>query len=124
MHRLFALILAFGFMTAMIGQEVAFAQMTRAEEPGPTEVSAVPMSAECAEMMGLARQEPQPEKPCKGLTPDCIAKMGCAVPVALLPPVASDLAPALRAEILGLTPASPLMGRNIGPEPEPPTRLG
>jgi hypothetical protein len=44
-------------------------------------------------MMGLAKQKPQPEKPCQGMTPDCIAKMGCAGAVALIPPLAFAAAP-------------------------------
>ena len=124
MRRLVALLLALGFMTAMIGQEVAFAQMTQAEEAGPTEVSAVPMSAECAEMMGLQTKAQDSEKPCEGMTPECIAKMGCAPPLALLPPISSNLSREFRAVTPPHMPITPLVGRDTGPEPEPPTRLG
>lgn len=124
MRRLFALLLALGFMSAMIGQEAAFAQMAPTSEARETATPATQMSAECAEMMGLAKQKPKSDEPCHGMTPECIAKMGCAVPVALLPPLAPDAIPQFRTALPGLVPAAPLIGRNFGPEPEPPAPLG
>ncbi|WP_230206850.1 hypothetical protein [Novosphingobium sp. Gsoil 351] len=87
-------------------------------------VAAAQMSPECAEMMGLAKQKPQSDQPCQGMTPDCIAKMGCAVPLALLPPIAPDAIPQFRTALPGLVSAAPLIGRSFGPEPEPPAPLG
>lgn len=112
-----------GALLGLLGQEAAFAYVMPVDEAVQL-VAAAQMSPECAEMMGLAKQKPQSGKPCEGMTPDCIAKMGCAVPLALLPPIASNAAVEFRAEIPRLTPASPLIGRNVGPEPEPPARLG
>ncbi len=112
-----------GALLGLLGQEVAFAHFMPVD--GAVQlVAAAQMSPECAEMMGLAKQKPQSGKPCEGVTPDCIAKMGCAVPLALLPPIASDTAREFRAETPRLTLATPLIGRNVGPEPEPPARFG
>ncbi|WP_231736718.1 MULTISPECIES: hypothetical protein [Sphingobium] len=123
MKRRFSLLMLLGALLGLLGQEVAFAHVMPVD--GAVQlVAAAQMSPECAEMMGLAKQKPQSGKPCEGMTPDCIAKMGCAVPLALLPPIASDAAREYRAEIPRLTLAAPLIGRNVGPEPEPPARLG
>src|SRR5262249_11217520 len=52
----------------------AMANMTR---------NAAQMSSDCMEMMQKA---PKPgQKPCKGVTLDCIAAMGCVVPVLMVP---------------------------------------
>lgn len=123
MKRWLSLLLLLGALLGLLGQEPAFAHVMPVEKAEQT-TTAAQMSPECAEMMGLAKQKPQSGKPCEGMTPDCIAKMGCGVPVALLPPLASDSAPEFRAMIPGLAPAAPLIGRNFGPEPEPPARLG
>ena len=123
MKRWFSLLLLLGALLGLLGQEAAFAHVMPVANVEQT-VAASQMSADCAEMMGLAKQKPQPEKPCQGMTPDCIAKMGCAVPVALLPPLAPGVAREFRAATPPQMPVAPLVGRNTGPEPEPPTRLG
>ena len=124
MKRWFSLALLLGAILGLLGQEAAFAHVMPVEKAEQT-ATAAQMNADCAEMMGLAKQAPQPEKqPCQGMTPDCIAKMGCAVPLALIPPLAFDLVPQFRAAAPLQTPVAPLVGRDTGPEPEPPTRLG
>ncbi len=123
MKRWVSLLLLVAALIGLIGQEAAFAHVMPVEQAEQVTVAAQ-MSPECAEMMGLSKQKPQSGKPCEGMTPDCIAKMGCAVSVALLPPLASDLAPEFRAMIPGSAPVAPLIGRDFGPEPEPPARLG
>jgi hypothetical protein len=123
MKRWFSLLLLAGALLGLFGQEAAFAQMMPVEQAGHA-VAVTPMSAECAEMMGLAKQAQQPEKPCQGMTPDCVAKMGCAVALALLTPPAIDASPQFRAASPTLLPVAPLIGRDTDPEPEPPARLG
>ena len=65
----------------------------------------------------------QDEKPCKGLTLDCIAAMGCVVSMTL----SSDLPVPERAAIFLESPAAAiarcLAGRTLAPEPEPPSIL-
>ncbi|MGE3689752.1 MAG: hypothetical protein AB7F98_00065 [Novosphingobium sp.] len=120
MKRWFTLALLLGALLGLLGQEAAFARVMPVEKTA----TSAQMNADCAEMMGLAKQSPQPEAPCQGMTPDCIAKMGCAVPLALIPPLAFDLVPQFRAAAPLQTPVAPLVGRDTGPEPEPPARLG
>lgn len=123
MKRWLSFALIMGALLGLLGQEAAFARMMPVQAAPRMEATSA-MSADCAQMMGIAKVKPEQGKPCQGLTLDCIAKMGCAVPLALLPPLASDTARPLRADLPGLVPASPLAGRNFGPEPEPPAHLG
>lgn len=117
--RWLSLLLLAGALLGLMGQEAAFAHVVPVQT-----VTVTAMSPDCAQMMGITKQVPQPAMPCEGMTPDCVAKMGCAVPLALVPPVASDAAREFRAMLPSVAPATPLVGRNFGPEPEPPSRLG
>lgn len=123
MKQVLSLLMLVGALLGLMGQEAAFAHVMLGEKAEQV-TAAAQMSPECAQMMGLAKQKPQSQKPCGGMTADCVAKMGCAVPLALLPPLVSDPAPRFRAMLPGLVKTSPLVGHNIGPEPEPPARLG
>ena len=70
------------------------------------------------------QKAPQPaQKPCKGLTPDCIATMGCVVPLAVTPN--SMLIEKVNHERMEYFPASvsSLAGLALVPEPEPPILL-
>jgi len=113
-----------GALLGLLGQEAVFARGMTAAKAEQVSATATQMSADCAQMLGLAKQEPQPEKSCQGMTPDCIAKMGCSVPLALIPPLAFDVVPQLSAVAPPQMTVAPLVGRDTGPEPEPPARLG
>ena len=123
MKRWLTLLMLFGALLGLLGQEAAFAQVMPPQKAAQM-ATGPQMSAECAEMMGLARQAPQPAKPCQAMTPDCMAKMGCAVPLALIPPLSVDTAPYFRAAVPPQLPVAALFGRDTGPEPEPPAHLG
>ncbi len=118
------LLLLAGALLGLLGQEAAFAHIIPAQKSEHVSAPAPEMSADCAKMMGLAKQQQQPEKPCQGMTPDCIAKMGCAVPLALIPPLIFDDSPQFRTAAPPQMPVAALIGRDTGPEPEPPARLG
>lgn len=128
MKRWFSLLLLFGALLGLMGQEAAFARVMPVEQAAQSvaapQMSADQMSADCAEMMGLAKQKPQPDKPCQGMTPDCVAKMGCAVAVALMPPLLSATPFEYRLSTPRQMPVAPLVGRETSPEPHPPARLG
>jgi len=128
MKRWFSLLLLIGALLGLMGQEAAFARvmpMAKAEQTvAPAQTSAGQMSADCAEMMGLAKQTTQPDKPCQGMTPDCVAKMGCAVAVALVPPLPSAIPSEYRPSTPRQMPVAALVGRETSPEPHPPARLG
>lgn len=128
MKRLFPLLLLLGALLGLIGQESAFAHAMPVSLSQQT-ASAPQMSAECAKMMGLGKQMSQSERqrsdrPCQGMTPDCAAKMGCAVQPALIPPFLGTAPGEFGAATPSALPIAPLIGRDTGPEPEPPTRLG
>lgn len=123
MKRWLSLLMLLGALLGLLGQEAAFAHVMPVEKAMQT-ATVAQMSADCAEMMGLAKQTTQPEAPCQGMTPDCIAKMGCAVPLALIPPLPFEAGPQFRAVTPPQTPVVPLVGRDTSPEPEPPARLG
>lgn len=62
-----------------------------------------------------------PEQPCKGLTLACIAQMGCVIPMTFEDPVRMTDRPTAP-QLVAAWPASPaLAGREVAPEPEPPT---
>lgn len=122
MKRWLPLLLAFAALFGLLGQEAALAHAGPATQSEHI-MAASRMDPGCTEMMGPAKQ-PEPAKPCQGMTFDCIAKMGCATTAALLPDRALD-APL---PFLGVAPyprvTTALHGRDIGPEPDPPTILG
>lgn len=70
----------------------------------------------------MAKKEPA-KAPCKGLTLDCIAAMGCIIPLLAIDSPMIDAA--YTTASLDLVSSSPtrLVGRSPPPEPEPPTRL-
>jgi len=74
--------------------------------------------------MAMMEKQSQPEqKPCKGLTLDCIAAMGCVVPFVLQS--AAPLATSQPFSLQAFWPATAiLVGTELTPDPEPPTILG
>jgi len=119
--RLFASLLLLGALFGLFGAELAYARgAVLATVSAP---KAMTMDADCMAMM--AKQQPAPEqKPCKGLTLDCIAAMGCVVPL-----MATDLGAGLAERILYAAPdfwaaTNKLAGQTFAPDPEPPTTLG
>ena len=123
MTRWFSLLLLAVALLGLLGQEAAFAR-TGPASMADRAIAAAPMAAECAEMIGLTTLAQQPAQPCQGMTPDCVAKMGCAVSLALIQPLELGSSLLLRAAALVPEPVLPLIGRDTGPEPEPPARLG
>lgn len=123
MIRWFSLLLLAGALLGLFGQEAAFARampVNLALSAG----AAGQMTPECAKMMELTEQGQQPDNPCPGMTSDCVAKMGCSVALTLLIPLTVDASPELHTAIPPQTPVPALIGRDFGPEPEPPAFLG
>lgn len=121
--RWLSILMLAGALLGLLGQEAAFAHVMPVKIADQA-AAASPMSPECAEMMGLAKQKPKSDQPCQGMTPDCIAKLGCSVPLALIPPLAFDVVSQLSAVAPPQMTVAPLVGRDTGPEPEPPAILG
>lgn len=113
MKRPFALLLLFGALLGLFGQEMAFAsslQHTKA-------------SSHKTMMPGCTMAKTTGDKPCKGLTLACIAAMGCTIPLAqadeftVVTPIESpSVAPVAIA-------TKRLAGLHVLPESEPPHRL-
>jgi hypothetical protein len=92
MWSLLRLLLVTLALTGFVGQTTARAMpMTMAAETMP----GVMRVMDCADMPGMAmaahqdvtdKSAPAKPVPCKGMTPDCIGKMGCAS-LALTPPI-------------------------------------
>ena len=123
MARWFSLLVLAGALLGLLGQEAAFAQ-TVPVNMAERAVVAGQMAPECAEMMGLTQPVQQPDKPCQGMTPDCVAKMGCASTLAVFEPFTFNSAPQLRAAAPLRALILPLIGHVTGPEPEPPAHFG
>jgi len=94
----------------LLGQQTAFAN-SMPLNLAYQHADAGAMDPDCAEMLGVV-QPHKPDKPCEGMTPEWVAKMGCVVPGALVP-------------LLPITEPMLFHGfqRIIGPEPDPPTNL-
>lgn len=82
-----ALIVAFA-LAGLVGQSDA-----RATAQSDSQLAAA--MADCADMDGMAEHEPAvPDRPCPDLTSSCMAKLGCAAPVAVLPAAPAAPVPA------------------------------
>lgn len=110
-----------GALLGLFAQEAAFAAGPLTPVVQTVSINAS-MDADCMEAMGSS-QNPTDE-PCKGLTLDCIAKMGCAVPLAPAPSGYATMSPPLAILDLSAAPVKPMIGRSTEPEPHPPSRLG
>jgi len=114
MKGVFPLFLLLGALLGLFGQGMALAAAPASLVFQATSVAA---ESDCMKMMDKA---PDGE-PCKGITLDCIAAMGCVVAFTL-----ADEQPALNAPVLPTNVelasiVTPLSGRVPSPEPEPPT---
>lgn len=122
MKRLLSVVLLVGALLGLFGQQAALAAGPTWQPTGVAAVAADTASSETIDCMKLMEQAPA-KTPCEGLTIDCIAAMGCMVPMTL----ASD--PPALGGVLAYRAAPPktvllvLAGRNVAPEPEPPTLL-
>lgn len=125
MHRLLALFLLIGALVGLFGQEMAFATASVAPMQNQS-LADGSMSADCAEMMGIEQGEPAPEPgaPCTGMTFECIAKMGCAAPAALLPATLLNPAYRLWQPAPSVSFVTSMSGRSVSPELHPPAVLG
>lgn len=106
-------------MIGLFGAQAAYAR-------GPVAVkvaTAMAMDANCMAMM--VKQKPAPEnKPCKGLTLDCIAAMGCVVPLATADLAVGIATPRIYDALAFWPTHVVLVGKSLAPDPEPPTILG
>lgn len=118
--KIAAFLLVVGAFVGLFGQQAAYAA-----GPGwsTTVVTAIKADASTEASDCMKMMSEKPDQPCDGLTLDCIADMGCVVPITLdgaQPLVAEQSFEQPRAR---LPRTSPLAGRMVPPEPEPPAAL-
>lgn len=119
MKRMLRLLLVLGALLGLFGQGIAFA-IRPAFPTGIEAGTSIAKNMDCPEMATMQQETP---KPCKGLTLACIAQMGCALPVVLKEPTA-PLAGVAITPMPAIWPLpSTLAGRDIAPEPHPPSHL-
>lgn len=114
--RAIRFLLLVGVLFGLFGQAAAYSQIP-VQKPVEQKVAA---GDDCMEAMAQAQKE-KPKAPCRGLTPDCIAAMGCVTPMIVGKPLALDPAPiASSAPIWSDAPVL-LSGRSVAPDPHPPS---
>ncbi|MCX8475863.1 MAG: hypothetical protein MT490_08720 [Sphingomonas sp.] len=120
MKRALHLLLLLGALIGLLGVQSAYASGPRMPT-APVAVSG--MDADCMEMMEKERPRPV-QGPCKGMTLDCIAAMGCIVPVLAISGDSADAVRRVAATPLYWTVAPVLTGTDLSPEQHPPTLRG
>lgn len=119
MKRLVSLALLMGALLGIFGQQAALAVGPAwhpiVERSLPADMEKMG-SADCMKMM----DKQESEKPCKGLTLDCIAAMGCVVPMTLSSDAPAAEHVAVRHDLPTEAAIRSLAGRTLAPEPEPP----
>lgn len=116
MTRALHLLLLLGALIGLFGAESAFALGPRMAA-APTSVSG--MDTDCMEMM--RKTAPAAPSPCKGMTLECIAAMGCVVPVLVQGEIAPVAEPRTAVRQIFWPTISVLAGSDPPPEQHPPT---
>lgn len=116
-----AFLLLVGALCGLFGLQSAYALGPLASPTAMAVGHATPLTADCADMM--TQHPEQKSAPCKGLTLDCVAQMGCVVPMTI-----ENAASAVNHEPLPGEPdfwpaVTILAGGDISPEPHPPSIL-
>lgn len=120
LNRLVRCLFIFGVVLGLAGQGVASAS-TPCMAMMQRQVTAMDGMSDC--MAGQDKPVKQ-SAPCKEMMPGCLAMSGCAVLAALDGPSAAVHEPLFVATTASW-PATPvLIGRNIAPDPDPPSILG
>jgi hypothetical protein len=112
------MMLLLGALIGLFGVEAAYAVRP------PTAAPAVmaTMDADCMEIMQTQSQPAQ--APCKGITFDCIAAMGCILPMLTHDERIALAAPRPGPAQVFWPTASVLIGTDVRPEQHPPAHLG
>jgi hypothetical protein len=116
MKSLLGLLLALGALIGLLGQQAAYARGVALAVSAP---AAAGMDADCMAMMKNA-EKPGPT-PCKGMTLDCIAAMGCTVPLTLGEEPSFQLIAVPRPTLMFWPQPHALAGAEVGPELHPPS---
>ena len=124
MSFLFRHLLLLGVVLGLVGQGVAFAatpcalmQMQRSTAIG------APMAGMPDCEMGQHKTG-KGSTPCKDMMPGCLSMAGCAALMAVDTLASAIQAPPLAANRDPLSATPVLIGREVAPDPDPPSRLG
>ena len=118
MARLFRICLLLLALGGLIGQSAAMAMA-----PGPMTVGPVHAATPGMDCTDLAKSSAPGKMPCKKMTLQCMAAMGCAPAAFVRPDVPNMPSPLVGRVKSTLSPAARLRGRSYGPEPDPPSFL-
>lgn len=115
MMRLLRHILLVGALIGLLGQAAAYAA-------GPRwPVASMPTASAMDDCMGMMEKQQPAEKPCKGITLDCMAAMGCTLPILLKTGPESSAIPPSNSLQAFWPPVTALAGEDVAPEPQPPS---
>lgn len=120
LDRLIRYLFIFGVVLGLAGQGVASAS-TPCMAMMQRQASAMVGMSDC--MAGQDKPDKQ-STPCKEMMPGCLAMSGCAVLAALDGPTAAVHEPLFVATAASWPATSVLIGRNIAPDPDPPSFFG
>lgn len=124
LKRVLPFLLLLGALTGLFGQEVAFARGPDLASPAAAAQQIAGMSGmDCAGMMMESPSHHDGSKPCKGMTPDCMAQMGCVAPVLLNEGNTPATIKPLASKAFYWSSTSRLIGRSYAPELDPPSLL-
>ena len=118
MTRLFHICLLLAALGGLIGQSTAMAMV-----PAPIGTGSLQASMAGMDCMDMANSPAPGKTPCKTMTLQCMAAMGC-VSLALVEPDSPAFDQPSAGHLKATLPeAARLSGRTYGPEPDPPSFL-
>lgn len=124
LKRVLPFLLLLGALTGLFGQEVAFARGANLASPVAAAQQMVGMDGmDCAGRMMESPSDHGGPKPCKGMTPDCMAQMGCVSPALLDEGSTPTTVKPLASKVFYWSSTSRLIGRSYAPELDPPSLL-
>jgi hypothetical protein len=121
MKPLLHIVLLFGALLGVIGQSSAMAMMPTSGGASSTKSMQVSMAS--MDCMTMAIPSAPGHSPCKKITLQCMAAMGCAPAALVVPSALPTEAFAADRMASASSLAARLWGRSYGPEPDPPSLL-
>lgn len=118
MKRIIHICLLLAAFAGLIGQSAGMAM-----GPGPMRDGSMQVSISGMDSMDMANAPAPGTSPCKKMTLQCIAAMGCAPSALVAPATAAIASPVVERDKSAPSLMARLLGRSYGPEPDPPSFL-
>lgn len=115
--QLLRIVLVLGALVGLFGQAAALTRL-----PEIAVGAHVAMADDCMQQMAQVKVT-KPEKPCRGLTLDCISAMGCLVNATLAEPAVVPVATSVAARLPLPSGGATLAGRAVAPDLDPPSLI-